>query len=176
MISAAGGQALCDAEWPAPGRLSMTLTSRGVFSMHPFPHRYIVNAVVRPDGDVPLSAEGMRVIESAPPKEFGGPGNQWSPEGLLTASVADCFVLNFRAIAAASKFAWTNLGARTEGVLDRVEGKMRFTRFHTHAKLQLPPGADVGRAQKLLEKAESTCLVANSLSAERHLTMEVSAA
>jgi organic hydroperoxide reductase OsmC/OhrA len=94
--------------------------------MHPFPHHYIVDAAVRPDGDVPLAAEGMRVIESAPPKEFGGPGNQWSPEGLLTASVADCFVLNFRAIAAASKFAWTHLDARTQGTLDRVDGKMRF--------------------------------------------------
>ncbi len=72
--------------------------------MHPFPHRYIVNAAMRPDGDVPLSTEGVRIIESAPPKEFDGPGNQWSPEALLTAAVADCFVLSFRAIAAASKY------------------------------------------------------------------------
>jgi len=141
--------------------------------MHPLPHRYVVHAVVRPDGDVPLSAEGMRVIESAPPKEFDGPGNQWSPEGLLTAAVADCFVLGFRAIAAASRFAWTNLDARTQGTLDRVDGKMRFTRFDTHAKLHIPPGADIERARKLLEKAESSCLVANSLSSERHLTLEV---
>jgi peroxiredoxin-like protein len=141
--------------------------------MHPFPHHYTVNAVVRPDGDVPLSAEGMRVIESAPPKEFDGPGNQWSPEGLLTASVADCFVLNFRAIAAASKFAWVNLEAQTRGTLDRVDGKMRFTRFDTHAKLSVPAGADVERAKKLLEKAEATCLISNSLSSERHLTTGV---
>ncbi len=141
--------------------------------MHPFPHRYVVSAAVRPDGDVPLAAEGMRIIESAPPKEFDGPGNQWSPEGLLTASVADCFVLNFRAIAAASKFAWTTLEARTEGTLDRSEGKMRFTRFDTHAKLLAPAGTDIERAKRLLEKAESTCLVSNSLSSERHLTMEV---
>jgi organic hydroperoxide reductase OsmC/OhrA len=141
--------------------------------MHPFPHRYIVNAAARPDGDVPLSSEGMRVIESAPPKEFDGPGNQWSPEGLLTAAVADCFVLGFRAIATASKYAWISLEARTEGTLDRVEGKMRFTRFDTHAKLQIPSGADIERAKKLLEKAESACLIANSLSSERHLTMEV---
>jgi organic hydroperoxide reductase OsmC/OhrA len=141
--------------------------------MHPFPHRYIVNAAVRPDGDVPLSAEGVRIIESAPPKEFDGPGNQWSPESLFTAAVADCFVLNFRAIAKASKFAWTSLEARTEGALDRIDGKMRFTRFETHAKLQVPVGADVERAKKLMEKAEQTCPVANSLSSERHLVAEV---
>ena len=142
--------------------------------MHPFPHRYHVNASVRPGGDVPLSAEGMRIIESAPPKEFDGPGNQWSPEGLLTAAVADCFVLGFRAIAAASKFSWTSLEAHTEGTLDRVDGKMRFTRFDTHARLLVPAGADRERAKRLLEKAEATCLVANSLNSERHLTLEVS--
>jgi organic hydroperoxide reductase OsmC/OhrA len=143
--------------------------------MHPFPHRYLVTAAVRPDGDVPLSTDGVRVIESAPPKEFDGPGNQWSPEGLLTAAVADCFVLGFRAIAAASKYTWVSLEARTEGTLDRIEGKMRFTRFDTHAKLHVPEGADIERAKKLLEKAESTCLVANSLSSERHLTVDVAA-
>jgi organic hydroperoxide reductase OsmC/OhrA len=142
--------------------------------MHPFPHRYAVNAAVRPAGDVPLSMDGVRIIESAPPKEFDGPGNQWSPEGLLTAAVADCFVLSFRAIAAASKFGWVSLEARTEGTLDRIDGRMRFTRFDTHAKLHLPEGADPERAKKLLEKAEQSCLVANSLSSERHLTVEVS--
>ncbi len=141
--------------------------------MHPFPHHYVVNAAVRPVGDVPLSADGVRIIESAPPKEFDGPGNQWSPEGLLTAAVADCFILSFRAIAAASKYAWVSLESRTEGTLDRIDGKMRFTRFDTHAKLLLPEGADIERAKKLLEKAEQTCLVANSLSSERHLTIDV---
>ena len=102
--------------------------------MHPFPHHYLVNAVARPDGDVPLSTEGVRIIESAPPKEFDGPGNQWSPEGLLTAAVADCFVLSFRAIATASKYAWIRLESRTTGTLDRVDGRMRFTRFDTHCK------------------------------------------
>ncbi|MGC1386782.1 MAG: OsmC family protein [Steroidobacteraceae bacterium] len=141
--------------------------------MHPFPHHYLVTATVRPDGDVPLSTEGVRVIESAPPKEFDGPGNQWSPEGLLTAAVADCFVLGFRAIASASKFAWLSLESKTRGTLERIDGKMRFTRFETHAKLHVPPGTDIERAKKLLEKAELTCLVANSLNGERHLTVEV---
>src|ERR1700736_6551669 len=141
--------------------------------MHPFPHHYVVNAAIRPDGDVPLSSEGMRVIESAHPKEFYGAASQWSPEGLLPAAVADCFVLGFRAIATASRFAWTNLEARTEGTLDRMEGKMRFTRFDTHARLLVPPGTDIERAKRLLENAELSCLVANSLSSERHLTMDV---
>jgi peroxiredoxin-like protein len=141
--------------------------------MHPFPHRYTVTTDARPDGDVPLSSEGVRVIESAPPKEFDGPGNQWSPEQLLTAAVADCFVLSFRAIAQASKMRWLHLEARTEGTLDRIQGTMRFTRFETHAKLHVPAGTDLERAKRLLEKAETSCLIANSLSSERHLASEI---
>ena len=60
---------------------------------------------------------------------------------------------------------WLSLEASTRGTLDRVDGKMRFTRFETHAKLHVPAGTDLERAKKLLEKAEITCLVANSLSA-----------
>lgn len=143
------------------------------FAIHPFPHRYTVNAAIRPDGDVPLSTEGVRIIESAAPKEFDGPGNQWSPEGLLTAAVADCFALSFRAIARAAKYPWHSLEVRTEGTLDRVDGLLRFTRFSTHARLQLAPGADAARGRMLMEKAESSCLVSNSLNAERHLTTDV---
>jgi organic hydroperoxide reductase OsmC/OhrA len=141
--------------------------------MAAFPHVYTVSAESRPSGDVPLAVPGLRVLETAPPKEFGGPGNQWSPEHLFTGAVADCFVLNFRAIATASKVEWLKLDVRTEGTLDRVEGKLRFTQFTTHAKLQVPAGADPERARRLLERAEQTCPVANTLNADRHLEAEV---
>jgi peroxiredoxin-like protein len=141
--------------------------------MHAFPHRYVVSSSASPAGFVALAADGLAGIESAPPKEFDGPGNLWSPESLLTAAVNDCFVLGFRAIATGSKFSWTSLKSHTEGTLDKVEGKMRFTKFVTHAILQVPAGTDVERAKKLLEKAEQVCLIANSLLAERHLEVEV---
>jgi organic hydroperoxide reductase OsmC/OhrA len=143
--------------------------------MHPFPHHYVITARARPDGAVPLTSEGAGTIESAPPKEFGGRGDQWSPEGLLAAAVADCFVLNFRAIAAASKYPWVSLEARTEGTLNRADGKMYFTRFETRASLTVPAGTDVERGKRLMEKAEQTCPVANSLVSERHLVAEVAA-
>lgn len=50
---------------------------------------------------------------------------------------------------------------------------MRFTHFVTRATLTVPAGADAERAKKLMEKAEQICLIANSLSAERHLEATV---
>jgi organic hydroperoxide reductase OsmC/OhrA len=144
--------------------------------MHPFPHHYIVSAAASAQGSVRLTADGVAPIDSAAPKEFDGPGDRWSPETLLTAAVVDCFILSFRAVAGASKFNWTSLDCRTEGKLDRIEGKSKFTQFHTSAKLVIPAGGDVERAKKMLEKAEQICLIANSLAAERHLTAEVAMA
>lgn len=141
--------------------------------MHAFPHRYTVTSSTDPASPVSLGSDGLAALSSAPPKEFDGPGNLWSPETLLTAAVNDCFVLGFKAIATASKFQWIALETSTEGTLDKVEGKMRFTNFVTHATLRVPAGADAERAKKLMEKAEQICLIANSLSAERHLEATV---
>ena len=70
--------------------------------MHDFPHHYAVSATAETASNVSLSSEDVAAIESAPPVEFGGPGGHWSPESLLVAAVADCFVLSFPAIARAS--------------------------------------------------------------------------
>jgi organic hydroperoxide reductase OsmC/OhrA len=141
--------------------------------MHPYPHRYRVAARAEPGGDVSVSSQDLPTLATNAPIEFDGPGGRWSPEGLLTAAVADCFVLTFRAIARASKLSWSGLEVETEGTLERVEGVSRFTNFDVTARLKVPPGTDSARAQKLLEKAEATCLITNSLSAKRHLNATV---
>jgi organic hydroperoxide reductase OsmC/OhrA len=141
--------------------------------MHPYPHTYIAAAGGRPEGAVPLTSPGLPEITTAPPPEFGGPGDVWSPETLLCASLADCFVLSFRAIARASRFEWNALECRVEGVLERVAGVTRFTKYTTFASLEVPPGTAAETARKLLEKAEHVCLISNSMNGERSLVADV---
>jgi peroxiredoxin-like protein len=137
--------------------------------MHPYPHRYLTTARAAVEGDVELGSAGLAAIASLPPAEFGGPGTLWSPETLLVAAVADCFVLSFRAVARASKLPWIHLECATEGVLDRIDGVTRFTEILTKAKLTVPAGTDEALARRLLEKAEKVCLISNSLLASKHL-------
>ncbi|MGC2460394.1 MAG: OsmC family protein [Steroidobacteraceae bacterium] len=120
-----------------------------------------------------MSSAGLPDIPTAPPAEFDGPGDVWSPETLLCAAVADCFMLTFRAIARASKLEWSDLSCRVEGVLERVEGVSQFIRYTTYATLTIAPAADASRARTLLEKAEHACLVANSLKGERMLEAQI---
>jgi len=144
--------------------------------MQEFPHHYVVTAEAEAEGTVCLQGDNLPQLVSAPPAEFGGPGDQWSPEHLLVASVADCFILQFRAIARASRLDWTSLDVRTDGVLDRVDRVMQFTAFTVNAVLAVPEGVDAEKAQRLLEKAKAGCLVTNSLKAPCHLEATVTPA
>ena len=141
--------------------------------MHEFPHHYKVSATARPKGEVTLASENLPSLPSAPPAEFGGPGNLWSPETFLVAAVSDCFMLTFRAIARASKMEWISLSSESVGKLERVDGKIQFTRFEILATLQVPAGTNESRAHRLLEKAEETCLITNSLTGGVHLKANV---
>lgn len=141
--------------------------------MHPYPHLYFASAAGQPAGGVAVTSPGLPEIATASPPEFDGPGGVWSPEALLCASIADCFVLTFRSLASASRFEWMGLTCRVDGVLDRAEGVTRFTGYTTHAKLEVPRASDLAKARTLLEKAEQKCLVANSLLGTRALVAEV---
>jgi organic hydroperoxide reductase OsmC/OhrA len=141
--------------------------------MHPFPHVYQVTAAGAPADLVQVSSPGLPALQTAPPPQFDGPEGMWSPETLLCAAVANCFLLTFRAIARASKLEWQQLECRVDGTLERADGGSRFTRFVSHVTLQVPANADVERARLLLGKAEHGCLISNSLSAERELVVQV---
>jgi len=144
-----------------------------VNNMHPYPHTYVASAAAQNAGMVGVTSPQLPSLETAPPPEFDGPGGVWSPETLLCASVADCVILTFRAIARLARFEWLRLECRVEGVLDRVERVPQFTRFTTFARLTVPAGTDVGKAHQLLERAEHTCLISNSLRGSRALEAEV---
>lgn len=140
--------------------------------MHPFPHRYAVQASGAATGSVRVSAGPLQLETDAPP-EFGGPEGFWSPESLLVASVADCYILSFRAVARASRLEWRELSVAVEGILDRVDGVTRFVKFVVRPRLVLQEGARQELARTVLDKAKRSCLVTNSLNAECELAAEI---
>lgn len=144
--------------------------------MQAFPHRYRVEALATCEGLVTVASSGLDPLATAPPSEFGGPGDRWSPETLLVASVVDCFVLTFRAVARASSYGWIGLRCEAEGELDRVDRTTRFTRIVLRAFLEVPAAADFEKGERLLDKAERTCLVTNSLVCPVELEPHVSTA
>lgn len=134
--------------------------------MHPFPHRYRAQAEGAGTGPVRVTADTAPPLETHAPPEFDGPEGYWSPESLLIASIADCFILSFRAVARASKLEWQSLSVDVEGVLDRVDGVTRFVGFTVSPRLAICAADREHLALTVLEKAKRACLVTNSLTGE----------
>jgi organic hydroperoxide reductase OsmC/OhrA len=109
---------------------------------------------------------------SAPP-EFQGEAGRWTPEHLFLASVAGCFVSTFSGMAQFSKFEFLLLDLEVEGVLSKEEEGWRFTQVSLQPRLKIAQEKDLDRANRLLEKAEKTCLVVRSINSTVILEPEV---
>ena len=141
--------------------------------MQEYPHHYVTRASGGSQGDIVVSGDGLPDLDTQSPPQFGGPEGIWSPETMISATVANCFILTFRAIARASKFEWTSLECTVDGVLERVERTTMFTQFNIDAVLHTPEGAREGLAKRLLEKSEQVCLITASLKSEINLTTDI---
>lgn len=134
--------------------------------MQSLPHQYNVTTNGKSDDSLTISLDNLADLAIAAPVQFGGPGDKHSPEDLFMASISSCFVLSFRAIARASKFNWSSIQCHSQGTLDRVDGKNKFTKVVTEVTLVIAEGESTETAERLLHKADKTCLVANSLNCE----------
>ena len=141
--------------------------------MQQLPHVYAVTGTAGATSNVALTSEGLSRLTSAAPAEFGGPGDQWSPETLLTAAIASCFVLSFRFVARRLRLDWARLECEVEATLARVDGVTRFTGAVIHATLTVPGRTGTAAYEDALLQAEHGCLVANSLACTRELRMEI---
>ena len=141
--------------------------------MDPFPHIYTATATGTQSGVVSLSSAGPPTLTSAPAAQFGGPGTLWSPEALLAAALADCFVLTFRAVSGAALFGWLSLQCRVDATLSRVDRQVQFSAFSVHATLRIAPGADASKARRLLRQAKRACLIINSLKGQQTLEIHI---
>ena len=141
--------------------------------MKPLPHTYTVELSGDEGEYAVVSVPGTPALRTAPPKDFDGPGDAWSPEHLLMAAVETCFMFTFRALASASKLKFTSMRVSGEGVVNRAEGMTRFTEIVLRPQLTIASGTDRDRALRLIDKAEKACLVSASLSTPIRLEPEI---
>ena len=94
--------------------------------MHLFPHRYEVNLAGGAEGYASLCTTGVPPLLTAPPLQFDGPGDAWSPEHLLLASVQGCFAFTLRAVARRMNVTVNALEINAAGTVHRLAGVARF--------------------------------------------------
>ncbi len=106
-------------------------------------------------------------IEVATPPEFpkGVPGI-WSPEHLFTAAVSSCLMTSFLAVAENSKLEFEKFSCKSKGKLDRVDGKFMMNEILLEPTVIIYDEKDRARAERVLQKSESICLITRSIKAE----------
>jgi len=123
-----------------------------------------------------VEVPGLPPLDFASPPEFGGPGGTWTPEHAFVTSAASCILLTFVAVAEFSKLAFHRLSASARGKLEKVEGEgLRFTAIDVELRVEVGSGADIPRAERLVQKAEASCLVSKSLKTAVRVKADISA-
>jgi organic hydroperoxide reductase OsmC/OhrA len=137
-------------------------------------HVYRVKAVSTIPRSGVVAAEGIQpsINFSAPP-EFQGVMGLWTPEHFLVAGVASCYVSTFSGISEISHFPYASLELETEGVLEKLDGALQFTKIILRPVLKIANEEMRERALRILEKAEKGCLVARSLKCPVELQPEI---
>lgn len=141
--------------------------------MKELPHHYETRLTGGPSGYAEARSAGLPGLRMAAPVQYDGPGDAWSPEELLLASVQACFLFTLRAVAQLSKVEFTRLELDAAGTVDRQEGATLFTEIVLRPRLTVPAGVDRARALMMLEKAKKACLVSASLSTPIRLEPEI---
>lgn len=118
--------------------------------------------------------DGLPDLTVTSPPEFGGPEGIWSPEHLLVASVASCFMTTFMTVAELSSLNVVGLEIEASGDVVRGDDRRyRFERIDLVPRIAVDSERAAERAPRLVEKAEAACLVTRSLSTPVHVQPKV---
>jgi organic hydroperoxide reductase OsmC/OhrA len=123
--------------------------------MKPLPHNYNVHLTGGPSGYAGLSTPGIPDLRTAPPADYDGPGDAWSPEHLLLAAVQTCFLFTLRSIARASRVDFVSLELDAAGTVDRQGGVTRFTEIVLPTARSRPGNRSGARAAHPREEREA---------------------
>jgi peroxiredoxin-like protein len=120
------------------------------------------------------SPELLTQIDVATPPQFpNGVEGVWSPEHFFTAAVNSCFMTTFLAVAENSKLEFTNFKCFAEGKLEKQDGKYLMTEIVLSPELTIVNESDREKAERILIKSESACLISNSIKSKVTLVTKI---
>lgn len=100
------------------------------------------------------------------PHQFGGAGDEWSPEHLFLGSLASCFMTTLFVLADKMELEISHYECQTFGQIEIVGGRYEFTTINIYPKISIPNEAFREKANIALEKAQKYCLISNSITAQ----------
>ncbi|WKK76168.2 OsmC family protein [Marivirga salinae] len=104
-----------------------------------------------------------KITVATPPEFPKGVEGIWSPEHLFTGAVLSCFMTTFLAMAEYSKLEFSKFDCKAQGVLEKVDGKFKMSEIILKPSIILNEESKTDRVIRLMEKAEASCLISNSI-------------
>ncbi|TWT16018.1 OsmC family protein [Planomicrobium sp. CPCC 101079] len=100
------------------------------------------------------------------PPEMDGPGVGTNPDEMLLGAAATCYIITLAAMMERSKLEKESLTMESEGIVDVTNGVITYERIIHRPSIVLKADAserDFSLAQKLAEKAESSCMISRAI-------------
>lgn len=113
--------------------------------------------------DMQIEPSGKPVILGSAGARYFGDDSRYNPEDLMLASLAECHLLTYLALATKAGLRVESLAIGITGVLGNVAGKTRFVRAILTPAMTLAPGMDHAQAEALHRDAHEQCFMSNSV-------------
>lgn len=112
-----------------------------------------------------IETKNLQTKVSIPP-EMDGPGVGTNPDEMLLGAAATCYIITLAAMMERSHLHKVSLTMDSEGIVDVTNGVITYQKIIHRPKIVLNSDAsikDLSLAQRLAEKAESSCMISRAL-------------
>lgn len=105
-------------------------------------------------------------MKCSPPLNFRGHSKTMTPEHAFVGSAEMCIFLTFLTMAEKAGVNILSYESEAEGLLERVEGKFKFTKIIIRPRVKVKNEEDIEKAKEAICRAERYALVTNSMITE----------
>lgn len=109
------------------------------------------------------------------PREMDGPGIGTNPDEMLLGAAATCYIITLAAMLERNQIEKTSLTLESVGTVDVTDGVFTYEKITHRPTLLLAKGssdADLRKARRLAEKAESSCMITRALQGNVEIALE----
>jgi len=127
--------------------------------------------------DVGTIHTGQLKTQISIPKEMDGPGVGTNPDEMLLGAAATCYIITLAAMMQRSGIEKEDLTLESEGIVDVTDGVFTYQKIIHRPTIILKKDAtekEIRLAQKLAEKAESSCMISRALKGNVEISVEIS--
>ncbi len=125
--------------------------------------------------DVGTIESGNLKTQISIPPEMDGPGVGTNPDEMLLGAASTCYIITLAAMMERSRLAKESLTMDSEGIVEVVNGVITYKKIIHRPQIVLTADAgdkEFNLAQKLAEKAESSCMITRAIQGNIEVELE----